>query len=72
MEDPNKTTTVESAVVTNEVVKGKGITVAKICGYIGGTLLVAGAIIGAIVLCKRGVAGEVAEAAADAAETVTE
>lgn len=70
MEDPNKTT-VETA-ATNEAIKGKGLTIGKICGYIGGTLLVAGAIVGAIVLCKRGAVGEVAEAAADAAETVAE
>ena len=70
MEDANKTT-VETAANETET-KGKGLTIGKICAYAGGALLVAGAIIGAIVLCKSGAAGEVAEAAADAAETVTE
>ena len=70
MEDANKTT-VETA--ANETVETKkGLTIGKICGYVGGALLIAGAIVGAVVLCKRGAAGEVAEAAADAAETVTE
>ena len=70
MED-NKTT-VETAANETVETKGKGITIGKICGYVGGALLIAGAIVGAVVLCKRGAAGEVAEAAADAAETVTE
>ena len=71
MEDNKSTTTVEA---TNETVetKGKGITIGKICMYTAGAILVVGAVIGAAVLCKRGAAGEVAEAAADAAETVTE
>lgn len=69
MEDANKTT-VETA---NETVETKkGLTIGKICMYTAGAILVVGAVIGAAVLCKRGAAGEVAEAAADAAETVTE
>ena len=68
MEDNKSTTTVEAANETVET-KGKGLTFGKICAYAGGALLVAGAIIGAIVLCKSGAAGEVAEAAS---ETVTE
>ena len=67
MEDANKTT-VETA--ANET--KKGLTIGKICMYTAGAILVVGAVIGAAVLCKRGAAGEVAEAAADAAETVAE
>lgn len=69
MEDANKTT-VETA--ANETETKKGLTIGKICGYVGAGILVVGAIVGAIVLCKSGAAGDVAEAAADAAETVTE
>lgn len=68
MEDANKTT-VETAANETVETKGKGLTFGKICAYAGGAILVAGAIIGAIVLCKSGAAGEVAEAAS---ETVTE
>ena len=70
MED-NKNT-VETTANENVETKGKGLTFGKICGYVGGALLIAGAIVGAVVLCKRSAVGEVAEAAADAAETVTE
>lgn len=68
MEDNKKNAETVATVETS----GKGLTIGKICGYVGGAILVAGAIVGAIVLCKRGAAGEVAEAAADAAETVAE
>lgn len=71
MEDANKTT-VETAANETVETKGKGLTIGKICAYTAGAILVVGAVIGAAVLCKRGAAGEVAEAAADAAETVTE
>lgn len=70
MEDANKTT-VETTANETET-KGKGLTIGKICMYTAGAILVVGAVIGAAVLCKRGAAGEVAEAAADAAETVAE
>ena len=68
MEDANKTT-VETA--ANETETKKGLTIGKICAYTAGAILVVGAVVGGILFFKNNGA-EVAEAAADAAETVTE
>ena len=70
MED-NKKNNVETAAIETVETKGKGLTIGKICAYTAGAILVVGAVVGGILFFKNNGA-EVAEAAADAAETVTE
>lgn len=69
MED--KKNNVETAAIETVETKGKGLTIGKICAYTAGAILVVGAVVGGILFFKNNGA-EVAEAAADAAETVTE
>lgn len=69
MED-NKST-VETVNTEAVETKGKGLTIGKICAYTAGAILVVGAVVGGILFFKNN-GTEVAEAAADAAETVAE